>query len=299
MKKLLQNTFFKGTTCALIIGMTLAFYTVTSFAATVLKVGSEGSEVSKLQQTIKNKGYYTYRVTGYYGSITKDSVIRFQKASELTADGIAGPATLSKLYTVSTVLKYGSSGSEVSKLQQALKDKGYFNDSVTGYFGSVTKNAIISFQRKNNLTPDGIAGPITLNKLYSSTSVNAGQAQLSEDIYWLSRIIEAEAVGESYTGKVAVGSVVMNRVNSSLFPNTVKGVIFEYFQGIPMFSPVDNGSIYNTPSQESINAAYAAYNGEKPVGNATYFFNPDISKGTWIVNNKSYVTKIGDHAFYA
>jgi N-acetylmuramoyl-L-alanine amidase len=117
-------------------------------------------------------------------------------------------------------------------------------------------------------------------------------------MYWLSRIIEAESRGESYTGKVAVGSVIINRVASSDFPNTIKGVIFEYFQGIPQFSPVEDGSIYNTPSAESIRAAQDALNGVRPVGSATYFFNPDKASGTWIVNNKTYVTHIGGHVFY-
>jgi N-acetylmuramoyl-L-alanine amidase len=127
---------------------------------------------------------------------------------------------------------------------------------------------------------------------------NASNQKSNEDVYWLSRIIEAEASGESYTGKVAVGNVIMNRKASNEFPNTIKGVIFESYNGIPQFSPVAEGTIYNTPSASSINAALDAINGSRVVGASTYFFNPDKSSGSWIVNNKTYVTRIGNHVFY-
>lgn len=288
---------FKLTLCAFALAIGLTLYAAPTFAATLLKVGSSGGNVSDLQQTLKNKGYYSHHVTGYYGSITKNSIIKFQKDNRLLVDGIAGPQTLDRLYANNTtVLKVGQSGSQVTKLQQTLKNKGYFNHRATGYYGSITKNAVIRFQRDCGLTVDGIAGPQTLNALYKGNTAASVQ---NKDIYWLSRIIDAESKGESYTGKVAVGSVVMNRVKSSAFPNTVKGVIFEYYKGIPMFSPVENGTIYNTPSQESIKAAHAAYNGQKPAGNATYFYNPTIARSTWIARNKSYVARIGNHVFYA
>jgi N-acetylmuramoyl-L-alanine amidase len=117
-------------------------------------------------------------------------------------------------------------------------------------------------------------------------------------LYWLSRIIHAEAEAEPYSGKVAVGNVILNRVKSGLFPNTVKGVIFDYYEGIPQFSPVADGTIYNSPDADSIQAAKDALNGVNYVGTATYFFNPDKAEGTWIVQNKTYVKRIGNHVFY-
>lgn len=222
------------------------------------------------------------------------------RAAACTLAITAGIILSSSPVFAATLLKTGSRGNEVSNLQQTLKNQGYYAYKVTGYYGSITKNAVIAFQKANGLLVDGIAGPQTLSTLYGNTNVSsANSANISEDIYWLARLIEAEAGGEPYNGKVAVGNVVMNRVKSSLFPNTVKGVIFEYYKGIPMFSPVDNGTIYNTPSQASINAARAAYSGQKPVGNATYFYNPDIAKSSWIARNKTYITTIGEHAFYA
>jgi hypothetical protein len=136
-----------------------------------------------------------------------------------------------------------------------------------------------------------------------STASRGGSTRSSQeegDIYWLARIIEAEAGGEPYLGKLAVGNVIMNRVQSKQFPDTVYKVIFEYYQGIPQFSPVADGTIHNTPSADSMKAARESYYGtKKPVGNALYFFNPAKAAGTWIVKNRSYVTTIGGHAFYA
>ncbi|WP_192929657.1 cell wall hydrolase [Alkaliphilus serpentinus] len=204
-----------------------------------------------------------------------------------------------------STLKFGSRGSEVIRLQQALKNKGYFHVNPTGYYGPITERAVINFQIDSKIRIDGIAGPQTQSTLYgrSSTSTATRGATVSRvsssgDVYWLSRIIHAEAAGEPYRGKVAVGNVVLNRVKSKAFPNTVYSVIFEYYGRIPQFSPVEDGTIYNTPCNECIQAAKDSLNGSRPVGNSTYFFNPSKAAGTWIVRNKSYVTRIGGHVFY-
>lgn len=202
------------------------------------------------------------------------------------------------------ILKFGSRGNGVVRLQQELRNKGYYTGSVDGIFGIGTENAAINFQRDYGLAIDGIAGKQTLSALYNSSTVSggtnsSGTSYSQDDLYWLARIIEAEAGGEPYNGKVAVGNVILNRVKSNEFPNTVYSVIFEYYGSIPQFSPVADGTIYNTPSEESINAAKDALNGAKPVGNSTYFFNPAKAAGSWIVNNKTYVTRISGHTFYA
>ncbi|MDF2891936.1 MAG: cell wall hydrolase [Clostridia bacterium] len=200
--------------------------------------------------------------------------------------------------TTYPLLKYGSRGTAVVRLQQALKTQGYLNGAADGIYGSMTRNSVIKFQTSKRIRVDGIAGNQTQTVLYAGTTSRSASTTAATDLYWLSRIIHAEAEAEPYEGKVAVGNVVLNRVNSSLFPNTVKGVIFEYYQGIPQFSPVADGTVYNTPSATSIQAAKAALAGQRPVGTATYFFNPDKSAGSWIVNNKTYVKRIGDHVFY-
>ncbi len=191
-----------------------------------------------------------------------------------------------------STLRFGSRGSEVSKLQQTLNNKGFWSGPVDGVFGPLTEKAVIRFQVSNKIIVDGIVGKQTLSILYPSNNT------YSTNIYWLSRIIHAEAAGEPYNGKVAVGNVILNRVNSNLFPNTIKGVIFEYFQGIPQFCPVEDGTIYNTPSAESVQAAKDSLNGVRPAGTSMYFFNPDKASGSWIVNNKTYVKRIANHVFY-
>ena len=273
-----------------------------------LRFGSRGNEVVRLQQALKNRGYFHGNTTGYYGEITQNAVISFQRDNRLTVDGIAGRQTQTALYasqtSTTTVLRFGSRGNEVVRLQQALKDRGYFNGNTTGYYGELTQRAVINFQRDNKLVVDGIAGRQTQTALYSqpNTVVSRGTTTArnfsSDDVYWLSRIINAEASGEPYQGQVAVGNVVLNRVASKDFPNSVYGVIFEYYKNIPQFSPVAEGTIYNTPSPSSVRAAEEALRGARPVGDATYFFNPDKAAGTWIVRNKAYVTRIGGHVFY-
>lgn len=202
----------------------------------------------------------------------------------------------------SRTIQFGHKGEDVLKLQKALNQKGYYKYNIDGIYGKITERAVIDFQIAHSIRIDGIAGPETQKVLNGSTIVSregtSSKNYNSDHIYWLARIIEAEASGEPYQGKVAVGNVVLNRVNSKDFPNTIYSVIFEYYGSIPQFSPVADGTIYNTPSQESMNAAKDALNGVKPVGNSTYFFNPNKAAGAWIVKNKSYVSKIGGHVFY-
>lgn len=211
--------------------------------------------------------------------------------------------SFSSVFAASTtypILRYGSTGTAVVKLQQALKSQGILNGSADGIYGSMTRGAVVKFQTAKKISIDGIAGNQTQTILYTpATTLSRGTSTTAAtELYWLSRIVHAEAEAEPYEGKVAVGNVVMNRVNSSAFPNTIKGVIFEYFQNIPQFSPVADGTIYNTPSAASIQAAKAALAGQNQVGTATYFFNPDKSAAKWIVDNKTYVKRIGDHVFY-
>lgn len=118
-----------------------------------------------------------------------------------------------------------------------------------------------------------------------------------ESIFWLARIIESESGGESKEGKIAVGNVVLNRVESKDFPNTIYGVIFDNMYGI-QFQPVMNGTIYNEPSTDSYIAAKLALSGHNTVGESLYFLNPNTASNFWIVYNRKYVCTIGNHDFY-
>lgn len=212
---------------------------------------------------------------------------------KMTAAALLAAATLSMTSfaaSTSALLSIGSRGDAVSSVQQELLERGYFNHSVTGYYGYITQSAVIEFQKDNNIRVDGIVGPETRGKLF-------GNEYNDTDLYWLSRIVHAEAQGESYAGKVAVANTILNRVKSSDFPNTVKGVIFDTKYGT-QYTPVANGAIYNTPAQSSINAAKDALNGVNYVGNSMYFYNPKTAPNSWASNNRPYYTTIGNHKFH-
>ena len=140
------------------------------------------------------------------------------------------------------------------------------------------------------------AAPSKNNNVLISPSTSE-VSNYDDAVYWLSRIIEAEASGEPFEGKVAVGEVILNRVKCEEFPNTIWGVIFDKNFGT-QFEPVANGTIYNTPSKDSILAAKAALEGSNYVGDCLYFLNPTVAKSTWITKNREYYTTISKHEFY-
>ena len=196
-------------------------------------------------------------------------------------------------------VKQGSRGDTVKKIQQKLKRWGYYTGAVDGIFGAKTRKAVIYFQRKNGLTPDGIVGNKTFKALgisvsssSSNTSSSGAGGYSSSDIALLARLIHAEARGESYTGQVAVGAVVLNRVKSSSFPNTISGVIYQPYA----FTCVQDGQINLSPNQTSLNAAKDAMNGWDPSYGSLYYYNPAVATSKWIFSRQTVVT-IGKHVF--
>ena len=169
-------------------------------------------------------------------------------------------------------------------------------------FGSGTKKAVIAFQKKNGLTADGVVGKATYKALGMNDSynvLNRGQSSsgsssnyTSSDLYLMAKAIYAEGRGESYTGQVAIGAVIMNRVRSSKFPNTVAGVIYQ--KGA--FTAVSDGQINLEPNQSAYNAAKDAMNGWDPTYGCLYYYNPAVATSAWIFNRKT-VTVIGKHVF--
>lgn len=130
-------------------------------------------------------------------------------------------------------------------------------------------------------------------------AIESGGSYYDEtSLYWLSRIIHAESSGESLKGKIGVGNVILNRVASSAYPNSIYDVIFDTKYGT-QFQPISNGTIYNTPSEESVLAAKLCLDGASVVGNSLYFFNPTIASSSWISQNCTYITTIGNHQFYS
>lgn len=196
--------------------------------------------------------------------------------------------------TVETLSKYGSRGSEVTQIQTKLKRWGYYSGNVDGIYGTQTVNAVKYFQRKNGLTADGIAGPATLKAMgiMSSSSSSSSSSSYNSNLNLLARVIYGESRGEPYTGQVAVGAVVMNRVKSSSFPNTISGVVYQS----GAFDAVKDGQINLTPDSTAKKAAQDALNGWDPSYGAIYYFNPSTATNKWIWSRPMTIT-IGKHRF--
>lgn len=190
--------------------------------------------------------------------------------------------------------KYGSRGNEVTQIQTKLKRWGYYKGSVDGIYGSKTVSAVKSFQRKNGLTADGIAGTRTLNAMgiTSSSGGTSSNNSNSSNLNLLSRLVYSEARGETYRGQVAVAAVVLNRVKSSSFPNTISGVIYQ----AGAFDAVSDGQINLTPDATARKAAQDALNGWDPSYGAIYYFNPNTATSKWIWSRPLTVV-IGKHRF--
>ena len=195
--------------------------------------------------------------------------------------------------TVDALSRYGSRGDEVIQIQTKLKRWGYYNGSIDGIYGSQTLAAVKYFQRKNGLTQDGVAGPATLRAMgiYTS-STSSSSSSNSSNVNLLARLVYGEARGEPYTGQVAVAAVVLNRVSSSSFPNTIAGVIYQ--KGA--FNVVDDGQINLSPNSTAIKAAQDALNGWDPTYGAIYYFNPNTATNKWIWSRPVTVV-IGKHRF--
>lgn len=195
------------------------------------------------------------------------------------------------VYAASTV-KVGDSGDRVRTIQTKLKNWGYYDGAVDGVFGSGTQKAVKAFQRRNGLAVDGVVGAATARALGIELTSSSGSTGNSRDVYLLAKAIHAEARGEPYTGKVAVGAVILNRVDSAQFPNTIAGVIYQ--RGA--FTAVDDGQINLEPDEEAMRAARDAMNGWDPSGGCLYYYNPEKSTSQWIFSRKV-VTTIGKHRF--
>ncbi len=188
--------------------------------------------------------------------------------------------------------KYGSSGDEVKKIQEKLRAWGYYSGNVDGIYGSKTFEAVKKFQKKNNLTVDGIAGEKTLSALGISSTNNSTTTSNNTDLNLLSKLVHAEARGEPYKGMVAVAATVLNRVANSKFPNTIAGVIYQS----GAYTCVSDGQINLAANEQSRKAAQDAINGWDPTSGCIYYFNPNTATSGWIWSRPQVMT-IGSHIF--
>lgn len=227
----------------------------------------------------------------------------------------ANTACFAKYYEMQKVVSvatysWGSRGDTVRTIQQKLKNWGYFNGSVDGVFGQQTFEAVQRFQKTNGLTADGIAGNATLEAMgifegstgSTGSTPNTGNTgtstsplepmEVEDDVYLLASAIYGEGRGEPYEGQVAIGAVILNRVDSPQFPNTIPGVVYQ--KGA--FDAVADGQINLTPNEIAIRAAMDAINGWDPSNGALYYWNPSTATSRWIWSVP--ITKsIGRHVF--
>lgn len=192
---------------------------------------------------------------------------------------------------VSASYKRGSSGETVKQIQTKLKEWGYYDGAVDGVYGSGTEKAVRYFQQKNGLTADGKVGQKTMDAL-GIIAEQAASANSGGDEALLARLISAEARGEPYTGQVAVGAVVLNRVDHPSFPNTISGVIYQS----GAFSCLYDGQWDEPVADSAYKAAREALAGADPTGGAIYYFNPVTATSKWIWSRPEIIT-IGKHRF--
>lgn len=192
--------------------------------------------------------------------------------------------------TVETLSRIGSRGTEVTAIQQKLKERGLYTGAVDGIYGTKTEAAVKKFQKQQGLTRDGIAGPATLKRL--GISIGSIPAATTANVNLLARIISAEARGESYTGQVAVGAVILNRIEHPSFPDTLAGVIYQ--DGA--FTAIADGQFSQTVTDSAYRAARDALGGWDPSGGAIYYYNPAKTTNAWI-RSRPIITRIGSHVF--
>lgn len=211
---------------------------------------------------------------------------------------IAAGTLLAALIPAAEAVTYkkGSSGAVVSQIQTKLKNWGYYTGDVDGIYGSATERAVRAFQRKNGLTADGKAGAQTLEALGlpADSGGNSGGSggMTGTQVDLLARLISAEARGEPYSGQVAVGAVVLNRIRHPSFPNTLSGVIYQS----GAFTCITDGQFNEPVAESAYRAARDALNGVDPSGGAIYYFNPSTATSAWIWS-RPLITVIGKHRF--
>ena len=217
-------------------------------------------------------------------SLTTAIVYPFSISDNVVAEGSLEVAAIRK----------GDSGSKVKEIQRKLNEYGFSVGNVDGIFGSKTLQAVKNYQKSRGLVVDGIVGNATAKAL--GITLNSGSSGNSNyaggDIYLLAKTIHAEARGEPYIGQVAVGAVVLNRVKSSSFPNTISGVVYQPWA----FTAVHDGQINLEPNDSAMRAAKDAMNGWDPTNGCLYYFNPATATSKWIWSRKVQLT-IGKHKF--
>ena len=218
---------------------------------------------------------------------------RFLKACSVVFSLIIVLAVISAFIGESSkaaLSQVGSSGNEVRAIQEKLKERGLFNENVTGYYGEQTKAAVLRFQKQQGISQTGVAGPQTLKAL--GISIGTIPSATESNVYLLARIISAEARGEPYVGQVAVGAVILNRIEHPSFPDTLSEVIYEN----GAFTAIVDGQFDQPIADSAYKAARDALNGWDPTGGCIYYYNPNKTSNAFM-HSRPTVTVIGNHRF--
>lgn len=260
---------------------------VHAFSDQVIQQGAVGDDVIELQARLQYIGFYNGKIDGVFGWGTYWALRNFQYEFGLEIDGLAGQGTKDKL-------------TQVTKYDKEFVKKQINQGNKFSHYGGVDKNKQTeggskqqAKQNKQDKTKEqnktdagqGDSGP-------NPTAVNVPQGFSQNDIQLMANAVYGEARGEPYEGQVAVASVILNRVESPTFPNTVAGVIFEP----RAFTAVADGQIWLTPNETAKKAVLDAINGWDPTGEAIYYFNPDTATSSWIWSRPQ-IKKIGRHIF--
>lgn len=300
-----------------------------AFGKHELKMGAAGDDVYELQGRLKYLGFYTGKIDGRLGWRTHRAVRLFQYQFGLEVDGRVGSQSKRKLVEASKewapgvsnrIFKKGDRGGYVWELQRRLQFIGYYSGKVDGKFGKQTDRAVRDFQYRFGLRVDGRVGTKTKLKLWKATrrwSPQAGKAPTKKapvtgltqmkpmdrvpkttsglskhDINMIAKAVHAEARGENYTGKVAVASVILNRLESEQFPDSPSAIVYQPLA----FEAVADGQINMEANLKARKAVYDAINGWDPSGGALYYFNPAKATSRWIWGRPQ-IKRIGEHIF--
>lgn len=236
------------------------------------------------------KGNNTMKNENIMTNIDKKSAMSFFKITLTALILCAVMAGASRTASIPVYSQQGSRGTEVEEIQRVLKEWGLFKGEITGYFGTATENALKSYQRSNGLAATGVADEATLKKM--GISIGTLPDATDANINLLARIISAEGRGESYVGQVAIGAVILNRIEHPSFPDTLQGVIY---QG-GAFTAIVDGQFNEPVSESAYYAARDALAGWDPTGGCIYYFNPKKTSDSYM-HSREVVKIIGDHYF--
>ncbi|WP_413309131.1 spore cortex-lytic enzyme [Bacillus sp. 1P10SD] len=266
-----------------------------AFSGQIIQKGAVGDDVIELQSRLQYIGYYNGKIDGVFGWSTYWALRNFQYEFGLPIDGLAGTATKAKL-------------AKASKYNEQFVKKQINNGKKFTHYGGVDQSkqtapspkvpaqkAPANKTAQKSPAPKAKAPAAPAPKAAATkkpTAANTPNGFSQNDIRLIANAVHGESRGEPYIGQVAVAAVILNRVNSSTFPNTVSGVIFEP----GAFTAVADGQIWLTPNESSKKAVMDAINGWDPTGEALYYFNPDTATSGWIWGRPQ-IKRIGKHIF--